>query len=59
MNDFCPVLYAHLAEFCFSGRVLCVSWHQSDNMLVTGASDSTVRVFNVTSGMSFPCWWGI
>ena len=33
------------------GRVLCLSWHQSDNTLVTGASDSTVRLYNVTSGM--------
>lgn len=33
------------------GRVLCLSWHLSDNTLVTGASDSTVRLYNVTSGM--------
>ena len=32
------------------GRVLCLSWHQSNNSLVTGASDSTVRVYNITSG---------
>ena len=37
--------------FCRLGRVLCLSWHENDVTLVTGASDSTVRVYNVMSGM--------
>ena len=36
--------------YLISGRVLCLSWHPNNNVLVAGASDGTVRVYNIKSG---------
>lgn len=44
------LLFESLWCYLLPGRVLCLSWHPNDNVLVTGASDSTVRVYNVKSG---------
>lgn len=42
----CDVLfYFHLTD-----RILSLSWHVSDTTLVTGSSDSTVRLYNVKTG---------
>ena len=49
----CTVFLCDLLRFymyLFPGRVLCLSWHPNNNVLVTGASDSTVRVYNTKSG---------
>lgn len=44
------LLFKSLWCYLLPGRVMCLSWHPNDNVLVTGASDSTVRVYNIKSG---------